>query len=455
MTEPAHRDANRAGILLPIVTRSRSDGPLLRDPDNRLQETGRLAEALDLSVGESAWVTVRAVRPATFLGPGVVEAWRDLIEAHGLGIMIVDTALTGIQQRNLETAWQVKVVDRTGLILEIFADRARTREGRLQVDLAQFTYLKSRLVRTWTHLERQRGGLGTVGGPGETQIESDRRQIRERIRQLEKALATVTRTRRIQRAQRRKQRMPIIALVGYTNAGKSTLFNRLVSADVVAQDLLFATLDPTLRRRRLPGGTKAVFSDTVGFISDLPTDLVSAFRATLEEVSEADVILHVRDLVSASWQAEKADVLEVLESLSVSVETTPILEVWNKWDAVSAGERGRWAGAAAKAGAAIVSAQTGEGIDGLIAAIEAALQPRLTVRRLALHAGEGEAIAALHQLGTVHSIAENEAVEGGLLIEATLSPAAWADFDDRFAASSAASGAAGADDHADEAETPT
>src|SRR5690606_15956567 len=299
----------------------------------RLEEAVGLASAVDVDVVLAEVVPVVQIRPATLFGSGKVEALTGVIAGCDAELVIVDTALSPVQQRNLERAWKVKVLDRTGLILEIFGLRARTSEGRLQVELAHLNYQKSRLVRSWTHLERQRGGLGTVGGPGQTQIEADRRQIQERIIRLERQLETVRRTRDLHRESRRKVPYPIIALVGYTNAGKSTLFNRLTSSEVLARDLLFATLDTTQRTIRLPQGRPAIVADTVGFISDLPHELVESFRATLEEVGEADLILHARDIASPDSDAQRKDVEAVLEQIETPEgKTRRVLEVWNKID---------------------------------------------------------------------------------------------------------------------------
>ena len=289
----------------------------LRSPAAKLEEAVGLARAIDLDVAEAGIVPIGAVRPATYIGKGKVEEYAGIVKSAEAGIVVMDCALSPVQQRNLEKAWNAKVLDRTGLILEIFGRRARTREGALQVELAHLTYQKSRLVRSWTHLERQRGGFGFLGGPGETQLETDRRLIEERIARIEGDLDKVKRTRKLHRDSRKRVPYPIVALVGYTNAGKSTLFNRLTQASVLAADMLFATLDPTLRAVGLPHGARIILSDTVGFISDLPTMLVAAFRATLEEVIEADVILHVRDMSHADSEAQSHDVEDVLRQLGV------------------------------------------------------------------------------------------------------------------------------------------
>ncbi len=309
------------GALVVHPARPGQAGP--RDPQARLEEAVGLAEALDLEVRHAMVAHLRAATPATLFGKGKVAELKELCCDHEVDVVVVDDALTPVQQRNLEKAWMVKVLDRTGMILEIFARRARTREGRLQVELARLAYERSRLVRTWTHLERQRGGFGVMGGPGETQIETDRRLLADKIGRLKRELEEVRRTRGLQRSARQKAPFRSIALVGYTNAGKSTLFNRLTQSEVEARDMLFATLDPTLRNLRLPGGRGAILSDTVGFVSDLPHELVEAFRATLEEVQEADVIVHVRDISSAETEAEAADVRKVLAQLDVEDSAAP------------------------------------------------------------------------------------------------------------------------------------
>src|SRR6476620_422780 len=307
---------------------------MLRSPEARLEEAVGLARAIDLNVVASGIAPLGSIRPATFIGKGKVEEIAGLVKSDEVGIVVMDCALSPVQQRNLEKSWGAKVVDRTGLILEIFGRRARTREGALQVELAHLTYQKSRLVRTWTHLERQRGGFGCLGGPGETQIESDRRMIEERIARIEAELEKVKRTRKLHRDSRKRVPYPIAALVGYTNAGKSTLFNRLSRASVLSADMLFATLDPTLRAVELPSALRVILPDTVGFISDLPTMLVAAFRATLEEVIEADLILHVRDISHPESAAQARDVEGVLAYLGIDMAPADkhIVEVWNKAD---------------------------------------------------------------------------------------------------------------------------
>lgn len=348
-----------------------------RTADARHAEFTGLAAAIDLDLVHDEILPVREIKPATYLGGGQVASLAERAKADDIELLLVDAPLSPIQQRNLERDVEVKVLDRTALILEIFGERAATREGVLQVELAHLNYQKGRLVRSWTHLERQRGGGGFLGGPGETQIESDRRQIQDRILILERRLEKVRRTRQLQRGPRASVPFPVVALVGYTNAGKSSLFNLLTGSEVMAQDLLFATLDTTVRKTTLPHGRDIILSDTVGFISDLPTDLVAAFRGTLEEVIDAQVILHVRDISSPDHPAQAADVLAVLSSLGVSGEMTPVIEVWNKIDALPADVEGRGLNAVLPAGTVAatvaVSAMTGEGIPALRDAIEKVL----------------------------------------------------------------------------------
>ncbi len=402
-----------------------------RRPEARLEEAAGLALALDLEVRETLVVNLRQLTPATLFGKGKVEEIRILVEAEDLDVVVIDDALTPVQQRNLEKAWGVKVIDRTGLILEIFARRARTREGRLQVELARLTYERSRLVRTWTHLERQRGGFGVMGGPGETQIETDRRLIAEKIRKLKAELAEVRRTRTLQRSQRKRVPFPTVALVGYTNAGKSTLFNRLTDAEVVAEDMLFATLDPTLRTLKLPDGRPAILSDTVGFISDLPHELVEAFRATLEEVKEADVVLHVRDIASDESAAQAGDVRTVLSKLGVDLDERRILEVWNKIDLVPPEERDALAGDARRAEppAIPVSAVTGAGCEALLTAVSALVDEAPPVDVYA-PAGEGAAIAWLYRNGRVLERVVGK--DGSTRLAVSLTPQALGQFEQMF-----------------------
>jgi len=386
-------------VLAPVLAKTQSKkvaapssgGASLRSPQARLQEAVSLAAAINLDVKASGLVPVPSPRPATLFGSGKVEELTGLMRAEEAELVIVDHPLTPVQQRNLETAWNAKVLDRTGLILEIFGQRAHTREGRLQVELAHLTYQKSRLVRSWTHLERQRGGFGFLGGPGETQIETDRRIIGERIDVIGKELEQVKRTRALHRESRQRVPYPAAALVGYTNAGKSTLFNALTGASVFSEDTLFATLDPTIRSLHLPGGSKAVLSDTVGFISNLPTQLVAAFRATLEEVLEADLILHVRDMADHASASQRADVIAVLGGLGIEAEAEPdrIIEVWNKADLLDDPALKRIAGEAKRVGAVLVSAVTGFGLDALRAAIERKLNRARQTIEIMLKPDEG------------------------------------------------------------------
>jgi GTP-binding protein HflX len=393
-------ETERAIVLYP---HRRALHEISRDPDSCLEEAIGLARAIDLDVRHADVVTLNRPRPATLLGQGVVENYKPIIEADHIDIVVIDAVVSPIQQRNLETAWSCKVVDRTGLILEIFGARARTREGRMQVDLAHLSYQRSRLVRSWTHLERQRGGAGFLGGPGETQIESDRRQIDERITRIKRDLSRVARTRGLHRKARKRIPYPIVALVGYTNAGKSTLFNRVTGAGVMAADQLFATLDPTMRDVTLPSGRKIIISDTVGFVSSLPTSLIAAFRATLEEVLEADLILHVRDVSHPDSDAQNSDVLDVLEELGVEQDRLgKMVEVRNKVDLLSIEEReAEEARSDRNPNEILLSAVNGQGCSALLELVDQRLNANRPVVEISLAFSEGEAIAWLYDRGEV------------------------------------------------------
>ncbi|AWB48530.1 GTPase HflX [Gemmobacter aquarius] len=390
----------RAYVLHPDIRNDRSR----RLPEHGLAEAVSLAAALpDMEVVGAEVVRLPRLQPGMLFGSGKVKELHDKFHELNVGLVLVDGPVSPVQQRNLEKEWEVKLLDRTGLILEIFADRARTREGVLQVELAALSYQRTRLVRAWTHLERQRGGFGFVGGPGETQIEADRRAIDDQVIRLKRQLDKVVRTRELHRAARRKVPFPIVALVGYTNAGKSTLFNRMTGADVLAKDMLFATLDPTMRGVMLPSGRKIIVSDTVGFISDLPTQLVAAFRATLEEVLEADLVVHVRDISHPESGEQAQDVADILQSLGVGAGT-PQLEVWNKLDLVDASQReALTAQATTRERVFPVSALTGEGISHLLDVISGVFDEEKTERLIAVPFSDGRRRAWLHAEGVVLS----------------------------------------------------
>ncbi|BCG73507.1 GTPase HflX [Mesorhizobium sp. 113-1-2] len=435
--KPAHhpgteaKGPTRAVVIVPVLTRQpRGDDEtnrprLTRSADARHDEAVGLARAINLDPVHTAVVTVNDPRPATLLGSGKVEEFAEIVKANDAELVIVDHPLTPVQQRNLEKELHAKVLDRTGLILEIFGERARTKEGTLQVELAHLNYQKGRLVRSWTHLERQRGGAGFLGGPGETQIESDRRQLQEKIIKLKHELETVRRTRDLHRAKRKKVPFPVVAIVGYTNAGKSTLFNRLTGADVLAQNMLFATLDPTLRRVRLPHGTPIILSDTVGFISDLPTHLIAAFRATLEEVVEADLVIHLRDISDPDTAAQAEDVERILADLGVDAgDAKRVIEVWNKIDLLDEGNRSRLLADAAdgsKGPPIAISAVTGEGIDALKAVIETRMAGELEDLTVTIEPAQFGLVDWLYRNGDIVSRTDNDDGSATLSLKATQS----------------------------------
>ncbi|HZG08380.1 MAG TPA: GTPase HflX [Allosphingosinicella sp.] len=416
----------KAVVALPDM----GGGENRRDIEARLDEAAGLAEAIGVEVVEKLHFRIRGAKPATLFGSGQVEMIAEALAKSAAELLIVDAPITPIQQKNLETGTKAKVIDRTGLILEIFGERAATAEGRLQVELAHLDYQAGRLVRSWTHLERQRGGFGFLGGPGETQIEADRRLIRDRMAKLRKELEQVTRTRNLHRARRQRAPWPVIALVGYTNAGKSTLFNRLTRADVMAENLLFATLDPTMREIPMPGFDKAILSDTVGFISELPTQLVAAFRATLEEVISADLIVHVRDIAHPDSDAQRSDVEAVLTEIGALREGgSPLIEAWNKIDLPDAEEvEAIRAEAARREDVVILSSLSGEGVDDLLVRAAELLRKGARVRRITLPAAAGEEMAWLHAHGEVLG-QTGEGLETEL--EVRLSDADWARFQAR------------------------
>ena len=408
----------RATVIVPVLTRqprAASDDSrprISRSPQARLDEAIGLAGAIDLETVYAEIVTVAEPRPATLIGTGKLDELADIVREREIELVFIDHPLTPVQQRNLEKTLDAKVLDRTGIILEIFGRRARTREGALQVELAHLEYQRGRLVRSWTHLERQRGGAGFLGGPGETQIEADRRALQDKIVKLKRELETVRRTRDLHRAKRRKVPYPIVAIVGYTNAGKSTLFNRMTGAGVLAEDMLFATLDPTLRRVRLPHGTTVILSDTVGFISDLPTHLVAAFRATLEEVVEADLVIHLRDISDPDTAAQAEDVAHILRDLGVDAkDERRVIEVWNKVDLLDEVDRERMRGASAKPPVAI-SAATGEGIDRLAALVEQRIAGTLATVTVKLSPEQAGEVDWLYSNGEV--LARRDHADGGV-----------------------------------------
>ena len=433
MTE-SEDEVTRGAAALLVVPEWHSQR-LSRDLDARAAEARGLALAIGLDVVAVHPLRLRQTRAATLLGAGQIDAIKPDIEAKGVQLVVVDAALSAIQQRNLETAFGTKVIDRTGLILEIFGERAATAEGRLQVELAHLDYQAGRLVRSWTHLERQRGGFGFLGGPGETQIEADRRMIRNRMARIRRSLEDARRTRQLQRSKRQRAPWPVIALVGYTNAGKSTFFNRLTGSDVMAEDMLFATLDPTMREIRLPGIDKAILSDTVGFVSDLPTELVAAFRATLEEVTTADLIVHVRDIVHSDSEAQYDDVRAILDSLGVNgpqdgegdaPDAARQIEIWNKIDTANPGERAAIEEMAARRpDVALISAETGEGVEAARTLMASQLTASHRVERIFLRFDQGEAMAWLHARGEVLA---DEVEEGGHVLTVRLDPADRARF---------------------------
>lgn len=456
--DPIYRNGEGRGIIercLVIHPHIKSFGGTSRAPEARLEEIVGLAEAIGVFIAHAAVVTLGRVKPSTLLGKGTVEAIGDVLKGdkpcnrdpegkHGhIDVCVVDAALTPIQQRNLERAWNCKVIDRTGLILEIFGERARTKEGRLQVELAAQTYQRSRLVRSWTHLERQRGGAGFMGGPGERQIETDRRLIDQRISRLKKEIQEVKRTRDLHRKARRKVPYPIVALVGYTNAGKSTLFNRLTDADVHAEDQLFATLDPTMRGLDLPSGRSIILSDTVGFISELPHELVEAFHATLEEVTEANIVIHVRDVSHPDTQSQKRDVLKVMAEMGLGKTDDEnsegedvigdgqfFIEVLNKSDATDDEELKIIRNKAERVNSRVValSALTGDGCEDLLEQIDDLLSLSTTLHEIDLEYADGASLSWLHEHGEVIDRTDDET---GIHVSVRLTPTNWARFERR------------------------
>ena len=426
------RGGARRALVLHVERKSGPLAQLDRTAGSRLDEAVALTAAIGLDVVHSLVAPLVRPVPATLIGSGKVEEIKHLVHDAAPEVVIVNASLSPVQQRNLEREWAVKVLDRTGLILEIFGERAQTREGRLQVELAHLNYQRSRLVRSWTHLERQRGGFGFLGGPGESQIETDRRLIGERIARIKKELTEVTRTRGLHRKARKRVPYPIVALVGYTNAGKSTLFNRLTDAEVLAKDMLFATLDPTMRALKLPSGRNIILSDTVGFIADLPTQLVAAFRATLEEVLEADIILHIRDIAHDETAAQKSDVLKVLKDLGIGTEggkteSRPIVEVLNKLDLLDPEIRdGLLTRSRLRPTEGIaVSALTGEGLDALFQLLDTQLGNLERQIEIAIPMAEGANVAWAYRHGRV---VERRDTETGTVLTLAVDPAALESF---------------------------
>ncbi|MDW5313877.1 GTPase HflX [Rhizobium sp. PL01] len=429
----------RAVVIVPVLKKTgRQNADIIaatstRTDESRLEETIGLALAIDLEVVHGMIVPVAQPKPGTLLGSGKIEEIGHLLSEHNAGLVIIDHPLTPVQQRNLEKEWNCKVIDRTGLILEIFGRRASTKEGTLQVELAHLNYQKGRLVRSWTHLERQRGGAGFMGGPGETQIEADRRLLQEKIVKLEKELEQVRRTRQLHRAKRKKVPHPIVALVGYTNAGKSTLFNRITGAGVLAEDMLFATLDPTLRRMKLPHGRMVMLSDTVGFISDLPTHLVAAFRATLEEVLEADLILHVRDLADPDNQVQAQDVLRILDDLGIDekARSERIIEIWNKIDLLDEEARESLIQKAENSDNTVaVSAVTGEGVDHLLGEINKRLSGVLMECNVVLPANKLQLLSWVYEHTMVDGREDLE--DGSVSLDLRMTPSESEELDRRL-----------------------
>lgn len=425
-----HAEKQRVFVVHPYTQESvNREG--VRSPEARVAEAVGLAAAIDVEIIGGDAISLRAIKPSTYLGSGKLEELRIFAKSNEIDLIVFDCELSPIQQRNLERELKTKVIDRTALILEIFGNRASTKEGELQVELAHLVYQRSRLVRSWTHLERQRGGAGFMGGPGETQIEADRRIIADRITRIRRQLEAVTRTRTLHRSRRQKAPYPVVALVGYTNAGKSTLFNRITDADVLAEDMLFATLDPTMRAITLESGRKIILSDTVGFISELPTTLVAAFRATLEEVLEANVIVHVRDASHKDTDIQKTDVEQVLQELGVSLavdeddasEATPVIEVMNKCDVVSEEELKHWQAIAARKNTiATVSGLTGAGCDGFLQKLDNILSSKNEILELTVPFHDGQTPAWLHANSKV---LKEKAVEEGMFYKVSVDPVAW------------------------------